>query len=337
MRKVAFVVNSIGGGGAEKSSFEIVSKLFGMGYPIRLIGINKYKDSCALPFVDILDREWRSGFLETLKAIIRFRKIIDFLEIEELVLNCDLPEMFAIFAPRSCRLVLVEHANPPWSGRRLIGRITRLVLNKRSIRYVRVSNHLQISFVPKADSILIPNPVLKPDPSESKSFTGPLKRLVYVGRFSSLFKNPQVVIEISGNFDLPCLMIGEGELLDSLRSQSIQRGVKASFPGFISNPWEICKTGDLVIIPSSAEGDGLVLVEAILRGIPFLASKIPDLDKYGLPQKHYCSTIKEFEERITIYSNNLNPLIVPEAERERIYKERDINTICKKWLELLSD
>ena len=336
MKKVAFVVSSIGGGGAEKSALSIVSELKSQGVDIELLAINDDKNFVETIISPIsVGRKWKSGIPQVIHAIFKFRRILKSNKIETLVLNCDLPELFGVFSPLKTRLVLIEHANPPWSNRKLLGKFVRYCLSKRSIDYVVVSSHLDIAYINGAKPSLIQNPLMPLELNWKYKTGDKIKRLVYVGRLSKVFKRPDWVLKIAELLELPCLMLGDGELLEALKIESVKSRIPLETPGFVKDPWTFFCEGDLLIIPSSAEGDGLVLVEAVQRSIPFLATNIPDLNKYGIGESNYCNDIDEFVSRIRLFSNELESLVVPEVIRRKYIAERDLRVICEKWRDLL--
>jgi hypothetical protein len=336
MSKMAFVVNSMSGGGAEKSAFEIVSRLNEIDFKVDLIAINSSEIMTEeKAFVIELQRDRKSGFLSTLTSLRSFRKVVSLGKYKKLILNCDLPELFGIFVPKEVEIVLVEHANPPWSNRKLLGRMVRILLGRRNITYVVVSRHLTIWPNRKVPTTLIPNPI-EPISQDWKFEAGNrIERLVFVGRLSSLFKRPDLLLNISSRLGLPCLFLGSGDLYESLKKKSIERGVGAEYAGFVKNPWSRFSLGDLLIIPSTAEGDGLVLVEAVQHDVPFLATDIPDLNKYGISSKNYCQDEESFIARISEFSNRLNELVVKSPQKDSILMERDLGRICKAWIDLL--
>lgn len=336
MSKVAFVVNSISGGGAEKSAFEIVSRLKEMNFDVDLIAINSSENFTHQKNVAIeLRRDRKSGFISTLSAVQAFRNVTKSGQYKKLILNCDLPELFGIFAPLGIELVLVEHANPPWSNRMLLGKLVRLILSRRNITYVVVSKHLRIWPNRKVPITLIPNPLGPIGADWEFESDNRLRRLVYVGRLSSLFKRPDLVLDLSSRLDLPCLFLGDGDLYQSLKKISLKKEIDAEFVGFVENPWSRFSPGDLLVIPSTAEGDGLVLVEAVQHDIPFLATDIPDLNKYGISSNNYCKDEESFISRINEFTSRLNELVVVKEKKESMLKERDLEKICNAWIELL--
>lgn len=70
------------------------------------------------------------------------------------------------------------------------------------------------------------------------------------------------------------LIAGEGPDLTKLKALAAELGVSdtVTFPGFVSNPLSLMKQADLFVLPSRWEGFPLALCEAVLLGVPTIAS-----------------------------------------------------------------
>ncbi len=77
------------------------------------------------------------------------------------------------------------------------------------------------------------------------------------------------------------IFVGSGPLEPSLREESEFLGIvgKIVWTGFIS-PSEVYPAADMVVFPSLWEGLGLVPIEAMMLGIPVVASDIPAVREY---------------------------------------------------------
>jgi glycosyltransferase involved in cell wall biosynthesis len=107
------------------------------------------------------------------------------------------------------------------------------------------------------------------------------KLLVAVGRLS-VQKNHQVLLEAMVSLpDTFLLLVGEGELRESLRSEARQLGVedRVRFTGELS-PAEvgaILRSSALFVFPSLFEAMPLAPIEAMHAGLPIVGSDIPAL------------------------------------------------------------
>lgn len=86
--------------------------------------------------------------------------------------------------------------------------------------------------------------------------------------------------------DVKLIIVGEGDLLDSLRKEAENLGLKNSvvFKGFQMPVSELIATFDIAVLPSFFEGMGRVILEAMAMEKPVVASRvggIPELIEDG--------------------------------------------------------
>ena len=92
----------------------------------------------------------------------------------------------------------------------------------------------------------------------------------------------------------------------------------------------------MLIVPSSFEGDGLVLVEAMVNQIPVIANDISDLRRFNLEDSNYAATIEDFSNLIIDNLARIEHFLPNEAVVSKILKERDPIKVAKKWNDFLS-
>jgi len=141
-----------------------------------------------------------------------------------------------------------------------------------------------------ANPLELPNelPVIKPS-VESKI------RIGFMGRFNPI-KNIDILIEAwskiskkNPDIAMELVLIGDGEksYRESLQKQVKQHSLtNVSFVGFLNGDEkeDMLNTLSYLVLPSKSENFGMVVTEALLRGIPVIASKgTPwgDLDEYS--------------------------------------------------------
>lgn len=336
MKKVFIVTNSLSGGGAERAMNLVCSELsetLKNEFQITLIPINSGPEDLVDPNCRVvpIDRKWRGGFTNTILGYLKFTFLVLHERPRILMLNCALPELFACLLPLSATYIVVEHSRNPWLGREVIGRLVRQILKWRQTKFVAVSEHLDIWSLPELTSDIIPNPVFQTIFRSTSEMQ--IKRLIFIGRLS-IDKNPHSFIEISGATKIPGLVIGDGILMEDLRRHSIKVSAKINFVGQKKEPWQLFEEGDLLIVPSRFEGDGLVVAEAILGGFPLLLSDIEEFRKFQLPSSNYCDSTKTFEEAIIEFSTNIGGLVPPSNSVELLKSERGLSSISNSWSRL---
>jgi GalNAc-alpha-(1->4)-GalNAc-alpha-(1->3)-diNAcBac-PP-undecaprenol alpha-1,4-N-acetyl-D-galactosaminyltransferase len=341
-KKLLFVTNSLSGGGAERSANVITDELSHLGVAVHLVPLNRGAEDLVRPSCNIhqMNRKWNSSFLALFVTFFRLQVLTWRIKPTHLILNCDLPEFLGSLLIGNFKLIAVEHSSEPWTGRRSLGYLTRKVLSARSTTWIAVSNHLRIWSIKEKPDFVISNPIpraflverLHSDRNRSMS----IERLVFIGRLSPE-KNPEMIIHIAHKTNLPVLFVGDGYLLEQLSHLSHALGVVSSFSGQQANPWDSCNDTDLIIVPSKYEGDGLVVVEAIIQGFPLLLSDIPDLLRFGLPNHNYANSVETFSSRISNYRNNKSALVASDSIRTSLVQSRHPEICASLWLSVLEN
>ena len=339
MHQVFFVTNSLTGGGAERAMNLICSKLalIHKEYEITLVPINKGQSDLVEPECRVvpIDRQWRGGFINTFASWLKFTMLTMSERPKVIVLNCALPELFASLVPIPANIIVVEHSRNPWSKREFIGYIVRKILKWRGAKFISVSKHLGIWSLPEVECTTIANPVFQGVRRQSVQKRKSITRLAFIGRLSA-DKNPHDFIEILEDTKYPGLVIGDGILLDELEELARENSVTVKFIGHQVKPWEFLEEGDLLIVPSKFEGDGLVIAEAILGRFPLLLSDIEEFRRFQLHQFSYCSTTKGFVESIDRFATNIDGLVPSPQAVEKLERERSTVSIIDSWRKALS-
>lgn len=335
------VTNSLTGGGAERSMNLVSNELSRRGWPIALVPINSSGPDYVIPVCEIfpLYREWQGSILNTIVAIVKFNRLVRRWNPDVIVLNCDLPELFGVFLFSKRRLVAVEHINRPWITRILFGRIVRELLRIRKVTWVAVSSHLTIwphRQIPKA---ILLNPIqTSRRPAAAKfnsSSASTLKRLIFIGRLTPQ-KRPDWLLEMGAGMTLPLVFIGEGSMRNSLQEKARIGTIAVELKGQIRDPWSYVKKGDLLIVPSEYEGDGLVVIEGLQKSLPMLVADIPDFRRFAFPERNYCKDVADFIERIHTFGEDLTDLVIPSEISEEILASRTLLAVGDSWENFLN-
>ena len=334
-----FVTNSLTGGGAERAINIAVNELYERGINVGLIPVNGGKEDLIKVRVPVfhINRKWLGGPLSIAAAFFKIYLTLLMTKPKVLILNCDLPEFLVAFIFGPWKIVVVEHAPKPWSSRAAIGKLIRRILKIRKSHWVVVSEHLPIWGVQSAQPEHIPNAIFESETGilSSHHSDNNLKRLVFIGRLTKAQKQPQKVLEIARQVNLPVLFVGDGLFVDELKEMAQQFNIDAIFLGHVPDPWEKLDNGDLLLVPSAWEGDGLVVVEAMLRSVPILLSDILDFRRFNLPDKFYCYDSSSFSNRIEENRLSLLNLVTNPKTSKEIISARTPTTVANKWAEYL--
>ena len=334
--RVMFVTNSLSGGGAERATNILVNALTDLGLQVSLVAINSGAPDLIKPKCQTfeLKREWQGGLISVLAAYFKLQSVIWKWKPNYLVLNCDIPELLGSLSIGKHKLIAVEHATFPWINRIQLGKVTRKILSARNTKWVAVSEHLKIWPTKDIPDISICNAIVTSKTNKTKA-SGKITRLNYVGRLSRE-KQPLWALEIAHLVNLPIRIFGVGSLKTQLEDFGIENEVETQFAGFVSNPWESFDEGDLLIVPSSFEGDGLVLVEALSNSIPLVANDIPDLRRFNLEDKNYAASIEAFAASIASELNTIEHFVPNKSKVDSILIERNPAVVGQKWKTFLN-
>jgi glycosyltransferase involved in cell wall biosynthesis len=334
------ITNSFTGGGAERSANITANGLKALGLEVSLVAINSGPEDLVKINSDkyCLGRPWRGGIWTTAKALFELNTLVRRIRPDTILANCELPELMSALLFFKTQIIVVEHTSNPWTGRLELGRVIRRLLKIRSSKFVSVSSHLSIWPWHQMPNRVIQNPLdldnfqprLRPRSISS------IERLVFIGRLNDA-KNPRWLIEISRSANLPCMFIGEGEMRQELETASLQSDVETEFVGRVENPWEFLLPGDLLIVPSNFEGDGLVILEALIHGVPLIVHEIPDLLRFNFPSKNYSSSVEDFTRRINEFRYSLNELSIEFEFSKVLTSQRDPKIIAESWKALLME
>jgi len=335
-KMVVFVVNSTTGGGAEVSAMTVYRHLTSLGYNIRIIAINEnqFSHNEKSDSVIQLGRKWKSGLRDTLLAFISFRKVVEELKPDIVVAHCELPELFCAFMPNfRVKLFAVEHTSRPWDGRKILGWVIRGVLRCRKTVWITVDKSKNKIWLGGRNPIYIPNPASKNEILEPRRI---LERIAVIGRIREE-KRPEWAIDAAIENSIAIAVIGDGDDKSLLMDRYANRDDLVTFYGFIENPWSRLSPDTLIVMPSKFEGDGLVVVEAIINGFPIILADNQDLRRFGLPSQNYFASERELVDKFRqIKELGTNRFEIPKSTVLKIQNERDIRTISTKWVQALS-
>lgn len=93
-------------------------------------------------------------------------------------------------------------------------------------------------------------------------------------------KNQELLVEALNVLDKDvkvfCIFIGEGEHITKLQDKAEKYNIedRIKFYGYRKNAGQYIKKFDLLVLPSTSEGFGLVIVEGYREGVPVIASDI---------------------------------------------------------------
>jgi glycosyltransferase involved in cell wall biosynthesis len=338
MSSIAILTNSFSGGGAERSMNILANEFQKNGFETSVIAVNSGPEDvvpreCA---TYCLERNWKAGFVETLKSRKKLKTVLNSLNPDSIIVNCELPELLIALTRTKSEIFVVEHASDPWRGRKFIGLIIRAILIAKKVKWVAVSRDLKFWPGLTKFSVVINNPIVKEylRPEKELSNSNHPPRLVFIGRLSEE-KQPEMFLEICRETKIPGIIFGDGPKRAELENAIKSKNINVEMRGFTKFPWQEIGSNDLVIVTSKNEGDGLVVAEAIVLAIPILLLDTLDLRRFQLPEVLYKRDISDFCESINYHQKNgFDSFKITTDLQEKLTEKRLIETILGQWLKL---
>lgn len=128
--------------------------------------------------------------------------------------------------------------------------------------------------------VVVPNGVDVPATRPEYRFGTPPHRVVFLGRLDPVKRLPDLLDAVKLLDGMVRLDIyGEGAERASLskRIEQLQISSLVALRGGIDGPYQALGDAELLVLPSEAEGFGLVLIEAMAAGVPVVATNAPGI------------------------------------------------------------
>ena len=289
--------------------------------------------SVSTPGVIILNRGWGDGIFGTFRNFVEFKRALNSLNSRIIVGNCELPELYiSLISLKNYKAYCVEHTSYPWFGRRTLGYFVRTILAFKRISWITVSGDAKTIWPTSARCRHIPNPIAKPL-NLNKASGEP--RLAFIGRLRRE-KRPDWALQVSKFSGIPIDFYGDGPMSDELSEYAQIHEIDAIFHGYIEGIWNQISENSIVIVPSEFEGDGLTVVEAIVRGLPIILADNLDLRRFGLHSQNYSASALEMAEGLKMMTKQkLNSYRPTQVQIEKYRSSRSLETITTLWKSIL--
>lgn len=289
MIRVAFVLPSFAGGGAERVMITIANALDPAAFTPRLVVLDGGGPLRGLVAghvpVTVLGRPRLRGALPALRRALLAEptdvalSTLGYLNVGLLALRPVLPQRLRL---------AVREANMPLAGTggrvgRALAVATRL-LYPRADRVIcpaqRIADELERRYgVPRGRLAVIPNPVdadrLRALAAPPVRTPGPGPRLVAAGRLVEQ-KGHMLLLDLMPRLpaDAHLTILGEGPLRPALTERIAALGLsgRVALPGFESAPWPRYAGADAFLLPSLWEGLPNAALEALAVGTPVIAT-----------------------------------------------------------------
>jgi glycosyltransferase involved in cell wall biosynthesis len=298
-KRVAFFLENLSGGGAERNMVSMANYLSENSYEIQMVltrGEGAFLGSLSpeIRLVDLNNRTPYTSFPSLRKYLLSFKP-------EMLITTLDLINLIALITSRTIR-----------SRPRILIRIANSVSLQYRPRYKKILERILMSYIyPLADEIIavsrgvandlenyakinrekirvIYSPVITPNLMTKRSVPldhqwfqpGKPPVIVGVGRLNQQKNFPRLLrtfAQVRKEVESRLIILGEGEQRLQLESLIIELGLKdcVQLPGFVENPYPYLKNAGAFVLSSDYEGLPTALIEALACGCPVVATDCP--------------------------------------------------------------
>lgn len=186
---------------------------------------------------------------------------------------------FAWPGTRWFQSVQTTQPNPAWHWqvqRRVAASAERLVVPSRSVADAVVRR----CGVKPEQLVVIANGVAPGRPGETVRANSPTGAIGFLGRLDPVKRISDLISAAALLKGVPVRIWGEGaerNRLEQLAEIARRDGGDVRLMGAVTSPSEALDQCAVLVLPSEAEGFGLVLVEAMAAGIPVVASRAPGI------------------------------------------------------------
>jgi GalNAc-alpha-(1->4)-GalNAc-alpha-(1->3)-diNAcBac-PP-undecaprenol alpha-1,4-N-acetyl-D-galactosaminyltransferase len=290
--KVTLVIYGLGGGGAERVMSIVANYWVSKGWGVTLILL---VPPTTAPFYQLDPRiklkslglagkstSKLAAIAKTWQRIQVLRQEIISSQPDVVISFMNSVNVYAIIACLGLNIptIVSEHIYP---GRTDANKIWQFII-KRAYRYadlVTVLTQNALPFYPETKgyrTIVMPNPIMKPDPVVATTRLLSAPSLIAIGRlhpqkgFDLLLK---AFHRIQAKYpEWQITILGEGPMrseLERLRSE-LKLTDRVHLPGLVTNVPEYLQQADIFVMPSRFEGFPMALCEAMASGLPVLAA-----------------------------------------------------------------
>jgi GalNAc-alpha-(1->4)-GalNAc-alpha-(1->3)-diNAcBac-PP-undecaprenol alpha-1,4-N-acetyl-D-galactosaminyltransferase len=297
-RRIALVIPSLAGGGAERSLVALAAGFQDAGQEVTVVteqgperdvydlpgGVRRLSLGIA-PGPRPLHRRVPTA-VHRLRALRHASLATDPDVVISFMAGTNVAVLIALLGTRY-PVVVTEHTDPAWVALGPVWSRLAPMAYARAAKVVSVSQGVDRCFgwLPARQRAVVPNPVTIPRAGRTPSPPGvgdPTKAwVVAMGRlapekgFDVLLRAFAMLAERYTGWQL--LILGEGPLrprLERLRDE-LGLGARVALPGFIRDPVPVLRRAELFVLSSRTEGFGNALAEAMACGVASIATDCP--------------------------------------------------------------
>ena len=288
--KVACIIHSLDGGGAERVMASLCSRLSARGHDVTLITLDDGRgDRHAVDpavkrkHLNVMSnsRGWLAKFTNTRNRVLRVRAAIVAVAPEVVLSFCDRTNILTLMAARGLSLpVIVSERSDPaqqqlgtaweWLRDRTYRQASTIVaLTESSADHLRSRFSVPVNVIPSA----VDSPPFDSDRNRAIA----AKRIVSVGRLEREKGFDRLLSAFANlpptHHDWSLRIVGEGSARADLERQValLDLSDRVTMPGWVEPIWDELSSATMFVLPSRYEGFPSALMEAMAIGVPSIA------------------------------------------------------------------
>lgn len=287
MKKIAFILGSMGRGGAERVISILSREYAKRGYQTDIIvllsnelGYELHSTTQLIDFSGNTKSRWKR-FPYWLKSIRSYVKINKPDVVVSFAARINVLVMTACFGLKK-KIILSERNDPKCDGRSKLVDILTKIQYKKAYRVIFQTKRACSYFPKLKNSVIIPNPITVACYANNTN----VNKLVNVGRLTKQ-KNQEMLIDAFAkiskkNRNAFLEIYGSGELENPLKEKIEQYGLidKVYLMGNVSNIHERIADAVGFCLSSDYEGLSNALLEAMMMGLPCISTNCAGADEY---------------------------------------------------------
>lgn len=281
MKRIAFIIGSMGKGGAERVISLLANRYVERGWNVDILMLlsneNKHILKESIRLIPIGDTE-KSRVARIPAWMLGIRKYV----------KQNKPDRIVSFVARiniitiiSCtglkaKIIVSERNDPVADGRSALVKMMTYRLYPKADKVVFQTKWAQSCFPEKVSKkgVIISNPICIGAEAVCQS----KKKIVSVGRLSEQ-KNQIMLIEAFAQVreiypEYKLFIYGEGNLRNNLENciKKLRLEEAVFLPGIVNNVHEVISDADMFVLPSNFEGLSNALLEALMMGLPCIST-----------------------------------------------------------------
>lgn len=296
-KKITLVISSLDAGGAERVMSTMANYWAAKGWDVTILTFDGGREP---PFyrlesnirhkalgIAVLSAGVLSAIWNNLRRIVVLRCAIRESRPAVVISFMDRTNITTLLATMCTRtpVIVSERCNPAMYNMGAVLSLLRLITYSRAHRIVLQTDRVRNFFPSMLQKriTIIPNPVLLPAEADSPvPFEMKKPCVVAMGRFTEekgFDLLLQAFARVKGQHPTWTLFIlGEGPLRGQLEALRDRLGLagRVFFPGRVSNPQVVLRQADIFVLSSRHEGFPNALCEAIVCGLPVIATDCPN-------------------------------------------------------------